>query len=143
MVGPEGYDPFWDDVFHRGRAHYFDRQTNPISFRRWVELHGGLGPEELKVVKQETVGDLLFVSTVFLGIDMSWFGPPMIFETMVFAAPLDDEPRLMDVEDLEQTRYSTEAEAEAGHREMVRRAKEWLAANAVTEETLRRLLEAE
>ena len=141
MVGPEGYDPFWDDVFHRGRAHHFDRQGNPISFRRSVELNE-VGRRELRIVKQETVGDLLWVSTVFLGIDHAWHGPPMIFETMVFVH-VDDEPRLMDVEDLEQTRYSTEAEAEAGHRDMVRRAKEWLAANAVTEETLRRLLEAE
>jgi hypothetical protein len=47
------------------------------------------------------------VSTVFLGIDHNFWdvGPPLLFETMIFGGPLDQE----------QWRYSTWEEAEAGH----------------------------
>lgn len=55
------------------------------------------------------------VSTVFLGIDHGFGdGPPILFETMVFGGALDQE----------QERYSTWAEAEAGHAVMVARVKE-------------------
>lgn len=60
------------------------------------------------------------VSTVFLAIDHS-FGcsPPVLYETMVFAMP--------EFEELEGTaRYSTRAEAEAGHEETVRRTRAWM-----------------
>ena len=51
------------------------------------------------------------VSTVFLGVDHSFHdeGPPLLFESMVFGGPLDQEQR----------RYSTWDEAEAGHAELV------------------------
>lgn len=52
------------------------------------------------------------ISTVWLGLDHSFHGgPPLIFETMTFP----------DSENCE--RYSTEAEALAGHEEMVARMK--------------------
>lgn len=53
------------------------------------------------------------VSTVFLGMDHSFSpgdGPPVVFETMIFAPVGDYEA--MD-------RYCTWEEAEAGHREML------------------------
>ncbi|MCG8460126.1 MAG: hypothetical protein MI919_27910, partial [Holophagales bacterium] len=54
------------------------------------------------------------VSTVFLGLDHNWGdGPPLIYETLVMGGPLSDE---MD-------RYSTWAEAEAGHAKMLERIK--------------------
>ena len=54
------------------------------------------------------------VSTVFLGLDHSFGeGPPLLFETMVFGGPLDEE---MD-------RYTTWEQAEAGHAAMVERVK--------------------
>jgi len=55
------------------------------------------------------------VSTVFLGIDHSHRpdGEPVLFETMIFGGPLDQEMR----------RYHTWEEAEKGHAEMVRLAK--------------------
>ena len=57
----------------------------------------------------------VFVSTVFLGMDHQWGnGPPLLFESMVFGGPLDQE----------QDRYSTWDEAERGHAAMVRRASE-------------------
>lgn len=53
------------------------------------------------------------VSTVFLGIDHAFTGPPMLFETMVFGGVLDQE---MD-------RYSTWQQAEKGHELMVQRVR--------------------
>ena len=55
------------------------------------------------------------VSTVFLVIDHSWgYGPPLLFETMVFGGELD----------MEQDRYCTWDEAVAGHAAMVKRVKD-------------------
>lgn len=53
------------------------------------------------------------VSTVFLGLDHRHFGegPPILYETLVFGGPLDQEME----------RYCTRAEAVAGHERMVAR----------------------
>ena len=65
-------------------------------------------------VAKDRIGDVE-VSTVFLGLDHSFgSGPPLLFETMVFGGPLDEE---MD-------RYTTWDEAEAGHKAMVKRVQE-------------------
>lgn len=54
------------------------------------------------------------VSTVFLGLDHRFGeGPPLVFETMVFGGPLDQ-----DVD-----RYTTWEEAEAGHAVLVDRCR--------------------
>lgn len=68
-----------------------------------------------RTVKKTNLGDVLDVSTVFLGLDHSHgFGPPLLFETMVFRYP--------DVgHDLEMERYTTWDEAVAGHDAIVRR----------------------
>lgn len=64
------------------------------------------------------------VSTVFLGLDHSFFdGPPILFETMVFSAEtkmhdLFGEPREYH-ESLDMRRYATYAEAMQGHEEVV------------------------
>lgn len=69
-----------------------------------------------KIVKQETTKDGMWVSTVWLGLDHSFgSGPPLIFETMVFDGLGGDS-----VND-EQERYSNEAEALAGHEQMVKK----------------------
>lgn len=66
-------------------------------------------------VARDKVGDVT-ISTVFLGLDHSFdeSGPPILFETMVFGGPLDEE----------QVRYATWDEAVAGHAAMVQRVKE-------------------
>ena len=65
-------------------------------------------------VADEVVGDVR-ISTVFLGSDHSFTGDPLLlFETMVFGGPHDQEW----VE-----RYSTWDEAEAGHKAMVAKVK--------------------
>lgn len=61
------------------------------------------------------VGDAR-VSTVFLGINTNhpFPGPPVLWETMVFGGPLDQYQR----------RYSTVADARAGHATAVKWAQE-------------------
>jgi hypothetical protein len=63
--------------------------------------------EERRVAVDE-IGDVR-VSTVFLGLDHGYGGPPIIFETMIFGGPHDKY----------QERYSTWQEAEEGHRRAV------------------------
>ena len=111
-IGPEGYDPFWDDIREfEGRADKYDREGSPISLRTWVRLV--TWDEEhahaYRWVAIDEVGPFT-VSTVWLGLDHSFFvGPPLIFETMVFGPGARDE----------QWRYSTEEDALAGHVQVV------------------------
>ena len=52
------------------------------------------------------------VSTVFIGLDHNFGdGPPLLWETMIFGGAYDQET----------WRYTTRAEAEAGHRRAVER----------------------
>jgi hypothetical protein len=65
-------------------------------------------------VADDKVGDVR-ISTVFLGLDHSFCGAePLLFETLVFGGSLDGEME----------RYSTWDEAEAGHKQMVKRIAE-------------------
>jgi len=66
-------------------------------------------------VAKETIGEAE-VSTVFLGVDHNWGdGPPILWETMVFGGPLDQE----------QDRCSGSREqAEAMHAEMVAKVRQ-------------------
>ena len=64
-----------------------------------------------RTVAKTDIGGL-HVSTVFLGIDHGFSaGPPILFETMVFGLP-DDEERMK--------RYETWEQAEQGHAEIVK-----------------------
>ncbi len=55
-------------------------------------------------------GNEVRVSTVFLGLDHNFMGgEPVLYETLIFDGALD----------MEQRRYHTHAEAEAGHAQMV------------------------
>jgi hypothetical protein len=64
-------------------------------------------------VARSQIGDVK-VSTVFLGLNHQWGkGPPILFETMVFGGPLDQE----------QERYSTWDHAVAGHDAMCERVR--------------------
>jgi len=66
-------------------------------------------------VKETTLKDGKWVSTVFLGIDHGFGeGKPLIFETMVF-------PKKGDYGDLYYERYSTEEEAIKGHDKIVKK----------------------
>lgn len=92
---------------------HYDREGKPISMMEWGRL---LANETYKRVAEAQVGPY-WVSTVWLGIDHGFGGgPPLIFETMVFATGPDVEGL---GPDLDCHRWSTKAEALAGHDEVV------------------------
>lgn len=82
------------------------RQPTPcddlLKWSRWYQ-------ENERHVGDETIGDVR-VSTIFLGLDLSWGeGDPLLFETMVFGGEHDQW----------QDRYATYEEAESGHKRVV------------------------
>lgn len=88
---------------------YYDMQGNPIDMQEWVVLFG----KKERIIKQETLPNGKFVSTVYLGLDHSFgMGGPLIFETMVF-------PKKGDGHDIDIKRYATLEEAKEGHKRMV------------------------
>lgn len=72
----------------------------------------------IKIVKQDTLPNGLFISTVWLGLDHSFMevGRPLIFESMVFGKDTNGS-------DIDMDRYSTESEALAGHKRLIEK---WL-----------------
>jgi hypothetical protein len=90
LGGPDGHTPI--------------AEPDLLTWGRWMQ-----GADVERMV-EFTGNEGQFVSTVFLGLDHNFFGggPPLVFETMVFGGAQDGA----------QERYSTWAEAEAGHRAM-------------------------
>jgi hypothetical protein len=82
-------------------------EVNPDQWIEWMRL--GF---EKRLVARTDIGIRYSISTVFLTIDHNWsmWGPPILFETMVFTKEGNDE-------DME--RYRTWDEAIAGHERMV------------------------
>ncbi len=90
----------------------YDRQGKVLDLMEWARI---FEDPEYKRVAETTLPDGTWVSTVWLGLDHQYGdGPPLIFETMVF----QDKDNL---DERDQERYSTEAEALAGHEAMVER----------------------
>lgn len=91
-----------------------DREPVEVDLMTWAEW---FGTADRSVA--QTAGRGYRVSTVFLGLDHRFGGggPPLLFETMVFADRSDSVGA-----DVDQRRYSTWDEAAAGHEEMV---EEW------------------
>ena len=88
------------------RPYAYDRDGNPLTLEEWSALHGD---HDYRRVDQTEVNGYN-VSTVWLGLPQGfWQGyeAPLIFETMIFKDG--------DLQDLYCDRYSTEAEAIAGH----------------------------
>lgn len=94
-------------------AYYYvlDDAGQPVAcdadaWARWFET----SCDERVVAKTEPTSGVE-VSTVFLGLDHSFDdGPPIIFETMVFGGPLDEQGE----------RYSTREQALSGHTRWVK-----------------------
>lgn len=87
---------------------YYHRDGSPAE--SFVRSHDPESPDYFRVAETE-IGDVR-ISTVFICLDHRYGdGPPIIFETMVFGGKHDED---MD-------RYSTEAEALAGHERWVAR----------------------
>lgn len=96
---------------------FYNRSGEPLSALEWTALYDDISYCRLL---STDLPDGKWVSTVWLGIDHNFgFGPPLIFETMVFAAETRDfslgllgqeSPEILDM-----ARYHTEEEAMAGH----------------------------
>lgn len=80
-----------------------------MTWGAWFEEHRN------RRIDRTEIDDHCHVSTVFLGLDHNFSdrGDPVLFETMIFGGPLDQE----------QWRYCTYSEAEHGHAEAVTQAK--------------------
>jgi hypothetical protein len=80
-----------------------------MTWARWYEKAD-------RTIAKAYIGKVL-VSTVFLGLDHSFGsdGPPILYETMIFRGRHDGY----------QERYSTLAEAKAGHAKAVKVATPW------------------
>jgi hypothetical protein len=87
---------------------FYNRKGEPITPEEWGKLHED--PVQRRVA-EDTIGTI-YVSTAWLGIDHGIGRRRLIFETMTF-----DEEGTGELQD----RYSTEAEALAGHRAAVLR----------------------
>lgn len=81
-------------------------EPDMLVWARWFETMG-----KQRIVAHTTIGDDVYVSTVFLGLDHSFgAGPsPVLWETMVFGGPHDQY----------QKRYCSREEAERGHQKAV------------------------
>ena len=85
-------------------------KTDLMTWARWLE-----DVPHARIVGLTQITSKITVSTVFLGLDHRWFddGPPILFETMIFGGPLDDE----------MWRYSSYDDAEVGHVMAVKKAR--------------------
>ena len=86
---------------------YYNRKGEKCDAEEWIKEC------QNKIIKQETLLNGKYVSTVYLGLDHNFSrkGKPLIFETMVF-------PEKGDYSDEYCERYSTEEEAIKGHQEV-------------------------
>ena len=108
---------------------FYDRAGNPIPMARFVELHADW---RYCVVAKTEIAGVWEVSTVWLGTDHGFMGPPLFFETMVFEIAESHgyvgpsqwtgdgwSYRFRAAYDNYSMRYSTETEARAGHAAIV------------------------
>ena len=89
-------------------------ESDPIKWADWMKTAD-------RKIAREQIGEFTYVSTVFLGIDhgLDSEGRPLLYETMIFGRPDDEEYC---------ERYATKEEALRGHRRGIAEAdKEMLA----------------
>lgn len=106
VIGTPQWEQFMQEVVSRRR--YYDKDGTPITLLEWGDRLDRPGYRNVALTQ---ISPTVEVSTVWLGNNYNFFneGPPLIFETLVFRDGHGDE---MD-------RYSTLAEAVAGHAAMV------------------------
>lgn len=84
----------------------YNKEGEKIELMAWAKL---VEDKEYKIIKQDTLPNGKWVSTVWLGLDHSFDGGKLlIFETMVF-------PKEGDYMDEDMERYTTLEEATLGH----------------------------
>jgi hypothetical protein len=97
-----------------------DDAGNPVATHDVLEWGRWYEKKPNRIIASTEI-DGLRVSTVFLGIDHNLFdgGPPLLFETMIFGAPVETtllgRTRTMSPALDYQERYSTRDQAIAGH----------------------------
>ena len=90
----------------------YNKKCEAITFEEWGKL---VGDKDYKVIRQDTLPNGKWVSTVWLGIEHGFVeGKPLIFETMVF-------PKRSDYDGRDMERYCTEQEAIKGHQKMMKK----------------------
>ena len=94
-------------------SRYYNQDGQPITLMEWVMLFEDTPRRQIALT---TLPDGKQVATVWLGLDHNFrnSGPPLIFETLVGSSVTGRS-------DLDCDRYSTKAEAIAGHQRMVKR----------------------
>lgn len=94
---------------------YFDIDGEPISGEQWARLMSDVEYKRIALTRVDDSGFVVEVSTVWLGLDHSFGfgGPPLLFETMVFGGPFDEE----------QWRWPNKVAALAGHDQVVAEVK--------------------
>lgn len=92
-----------------------DENNQPIPATA-EEANELLGDAKKRTVAKDFPREGVEVSTIFLTMDHAYSsgGPPILFETMIFGGPLDEE----------QWRYCTWAEAELGHADAIKKVLE-------------------
>ena len=89
---------------------YYDKVGNSITMEEWSNR---FPDRAYRRVAETTLPDGTWISTVWLGLNHQFGdGPPLIFETMAFSTREN-------LNELDCQRYSTLADAEAGHTAMV------------------------
>ena len=90
----------------------YDKFGKEIDLMEWSRL---LETPGYKVIKQTTLPNGKWISTVWLGLDHNFDeGEPLIFETMVFK-------NKSNYDELDMERYSTLKQAVVGHEKMVKK----------------------
>lgn len=107
-----------------GGPYYYDIDGTPIADTlTWGRLMEQRREDGSFRIGDDTLPNGVWISTVWLGLDHRWgAGPPLIFESMAFGLPHREMvfEREMDVRDeLDIARYSTLAQAQAGHAAML------------------------
>lgn len=102
------------DVSNKPR--YFDPDGNPMTVEEWGVLFEKRKLADTSWWKRSTTaeasdGEVITISTVWLGLDHAWEGEPRTWETMVFTEGGSN--------DIIQ-RYGTREAAWAGHEELCR-----------------------
>ena len=106
------------------RIHYLldeRHETIAVDFATWAKQIDDPEKRRVGLTMVETPQGKFEVSTVFLGLDHRFGGngPPILFETMVFAPDTDTPMR-----DLYCARYCSWGEALSGHEKTVRKLKD-------------------
>lgn len=98
----------------RLRIHYIlDESGDPVQCSDFL-IWAAWWERTDRTLSKSILPDGVEVSTVFMGLDHQWGdGPPLLWETMVFGGPYDQE----------QVRYHTRQQALAGHAQMVARVR--------------------